>query len=247
MFSNLFRPTRAWCVFMKSSENNSGRGFTLIELLVVIAIISILAALLLPALSRAQQRAKTMQCVNNLRQLGLATWMYSHDFDDRLPASSHMTGYLSWVATLPPYLGAKVTATSIGAATNTLLCPVEKPGSGRIFSYSANDFLLNYVTLPNNPTPITKRTQINSASETLWLAESLEALLGQDHFHFAGSALNGDGYAPPEFQGQVIVQRHSGSANYLILDGHAETIKWERVQPLLTGQGGRFVNPKGNP
>jgi prepilin-type N-terminal cleavage/methylation domain-containing protein/prepilin-type processing-associated H-X9-DG protein len=232
---------------MKSSQNNSGRGFTLIELLVVIAIISILAALLLPALSRTQQRAKSMQCVNNLRQLGLATWMYSHDFDDRLPASSHMTGYLSWVATLPPYLGSKVTATSIGAATNILLCPVEKSGSGRIFSYSANDFLLNYVTPPNNLSPIAKRTQIGSSSETIWLAESLEALLGQDHFHFAGNPIDGDGYAPREFQGQVIVQRHFGSANYLFLDGHVETIKWERVQNRLTETGGRLVNPKGNP
>ena len=84
------------------------RGFTLIELLVVIAIIAILAAILFPVFTRAREKARQSSCSSNVRQLGVACFMYAQDYDELLPcdyyACNSSTTHARLVGQILPYM-----------------------------------------------------------------------------------------------------------------------------------------------
>jgi prepilin-type processing-associated H-X9-DG protein len=80
-------------------------------------------------------------------------------------------------------------------------------------------------------------------SDTFFMAECAEAHASSDHFHLASA--DAEASAPQSFAAGIAVTRHSSAANYLLVDGHVEWIKWQTLQHRLTQAGCRFVNPSG--
>jgi len=221
------RRERGW-YRMKAHARDA--AFTLLELLVVLGILALLAGLLLPALAKAKLRSGSTFCGNNLRQLGLATQLYTFDNGDRLPGCQHSPP--SWVNGLANYSGTKV-----------YVCPRELPPALR-FTIALNDFLTPRPHGSKN-LDYSKMSSIPAPTETLLFAEARRdyLALNYDHFHFADALEMG--FSLGRFAIQVNLRQHEHGANYLFPDAHTENLTSARVEKGLTTPGSFFVHPAG--
>jgi prepilin-type N-terminal cleavage/methylation domain-containing protein/prepilin-type processing-associated H-X9-DG protein len=224
--------------------SHTSSGFTLIELLVVIAIIAILAAMLLPALSRAKQRALTTQCLSNLKQLQLCWHMYVDDNNNRLPpnhsSGPHASLAGSWI------LGNVQSDLSTSNIENGVLFQYNK--SVGIYKCPADKSVVQATRTESFPST-------RSYSMTVFMGEiftrysdiinpppsrALVFMDEEDSLNSPGHSIN-DGYMtmnpyPANNWADSPSKRHNRGACLSFADGHVEYWKWRSGGKIFGGQ-----------
>ncbi len=187
------------------------RGFTLIELMVVIGIIIILVSMLLPALNKARDRAKTIKCLNGLKQSGLALTTYANEFNGWTPYAYCTPSALTWGGTLS-------TLKYMTGSTNVLVCP--SIVSTAAFSYSNTYGLWAYDTgyAVKLWQPYKNSGGIpyiaGGPSRQIALADSLGTTAGGQVYHLYGWISNQ----------HFFDLRHNQKVNAFFADGHAGSL-----------------------
>ena len=203
-------------------------AFTLIELLVVIAIIAILAAMLLPALAKAKERAYTIACTSNLRQINLGMMMYADEARGLYPMSG---GTIAWGQTDPHTHAASwmEQIVSFIGNTNVYHCPSNKlfPQTEQSdFNYFNGARAAYLGTTPNDDASVdTKKIQFPSAfvvsGDTLWDSSQTPASsLDADKDDYSQNCVGGPANGIFNWQEWRV---HSQGQNILFADGH---VKW---------------------
>ena len=222
----------------RPSASPNNRAFTLIELLVVIAIIAILAAMLLPALSRAKERAYTVACINNLRQLQTGWLNYAHENNDLLPPNDwdHVGGdnagatTNSWVVGNARELGPTNVVRGVQFPYNPTIgsyhCPADASravGGGvlRFRSYSMNGYVGGYEHLEPNGYYKVKLSQMATR------APSGVFVFADEHQDCIDDGKLTMRYAPDNTWVNMPSSRHQNGAVLSFGDGHVERWRWK--------------------